>query len=532
MYAKVNCACIDGIDGKMIEVEVDVSNGLPQINIVGLPDSAVRESSERVRSAVKNCKFTFPMERITVNLAPADVRKEGASFDLAIAAGILCASGQLSVPLLDQTLILGELALNGEIRPVPGVLSMADQAVKQGIRRIILPVANAEEAGLIEGIALFPLHHLEELKELGTIDKEPAQLINNINNKWGEYSNRLLEREPFTDPPTEEKDSKKDAQYLDYSDVIGQNQAKRALMIAAAGMHNLLFIGPPGSGKTMLIRRLPTILPELTDSEALEVMKVYSVSGKLHDRTRLLRQRPFRSPHHTVSGAGLIGGGSVPKPGEVTLAHRGVLFLDELPEFTRGVLEVMRQPLEDQRVIIGRARAVTRFPADFMLAASMNPCPCGHLGSDSGGAPCTCSSAKIQQYRSRISGPLLDRIDLHVEVPRVSSLAAAGRPLGSLEMRDRVLRAQSRQRARYAGTGIVFNGELAGRMLRRHCRLTSEGERLLEQSFAALQLSLRAYDRILRIARTIADLEDSDDILTEHAAEAVQYRNLDKKFIP
>ncbi|ANE47524.1 Fis family transcriptional regulator [Paenibacillus swuensis] len=529
MYSKMICACVDGIDGKLIDVEVDVSNGLPQVNIVGLPDSAVRESSERVRSAIKNCRFEFPMERITVNLAPADVRKEGSSFDLAIAIGILSASDQVKLEDPESTLIIGELALNGDVRPVPGVLSMADQARKSGLTRMILPYDNVEEAQFIEGLTLYPIRHLHELHEIVTTGQP---LVSVINNKHVKTPIRELLRQGLFggDPPPPEDSA--DRTTLDYADVIGQQQAKRALMIAAAGMHNLLFIGPPGSGKTMLIRRLPSILPELMDNEALEVTKIYSVSGKLHDRSRLLRERPFRSPHHTVSAGGLIGGGSIPKPGEVTLAHRGVLFLDELPEFTRGVLEVMRQPLEDRHVVIGRARAVVRFPADFMLAASMNPCPCGQLGADPGAAPCTCSLSKIQHYRSRISGPLLDRIDLHVEVPRVTSLAAAGSPLGSREMREKVLAAQSRQRARYAGTGVVFNGELTGNLLRRHCRLRPEGERLLEASFVALQLSLRAHDRILRIARTIADLEDSVAIETAHVAEAVQYRNLDKKYDP
>ena len=479
MYGKIYCACVLGIDGKLIEVEVDVSNGLPQVNVVGLPDSAVRESIERVRSAIKNCKFNFPMERVTVNLAPADVRKEGSSFDLAIAIGILLASGQIQKSALDKMLIIGELALNGHIRPVPGVLSMVDQALKHGLTRVLLPDENAEEASMIPGIELLPIKQLDDVMNLDQLSLNP---INHSHNKVT-------------------IDERNVSSKLDYSDVYGQHQAKRALMIAAAGLHNIIFIGPPGSGKTMLIRRLPSILPELTDSEALEVTKIYSVSGKLKDRPKLIRERPFRSPHHTISTGGLIGGGSSPKPGEVTMAHRGVLFLDELPEFTRNSLEVLRQPLEDRHVIIGRAKAVVEFPADFMLAASMNPCPCGYLGAETASQHCTCSSGRIQQYRAKISGPLLDRIDLHIEVPRIVEVNRLQSGLSSAEMKEAVLNAQVRQQKRYAGSGIVFNSELFGRFLREHCALTQEGERLMEQSFEALQLSLRSYDRILRIAR-------------------------------
>lgn len=516
VYGKMLSACVLGIDGVLVEVETDISNGLPFFQVVGLPDSAIRESTERVRAALKNCGFTFPMERITVNLAPADVRKEGSAFDLAIAAGILSTSGQMGSDWSGEALWIGELSLDGTLRPVPGVLSMVHRAVQHGIRRVVLPEENAREAGLIAGVEVRVIRSLKELGESRTEGSADFRKDDTV---------RRGDIQPLDPCPDHAGPGE------DYADVCGQHQAKRALMIAAAGLHNLLFIGPPGTGKTMLVRRLPTILPDMEDEEALEVTKIYSVAGKLKERGQLIRTRPFRAPHHTVSAGGLIGGGSVPKPGEVSLAHRGVLFLDELPEFGRGTLEVLRQPLEDRSVTIGRARAVYSFPAHLLLAASMNPCPCGYYGSESLMTPCTCSPQKILQYRAKISGPLLDRIDLHVEVPRTryADLAPGdAAPLSSSSMREHVLTARRMQEKRFAGSPYRFNGELSGQSLRRYCRPVPEAGALLAETFEALGLSVRAHDRILKLSRTIADLEESEAILEPHVAEAVQYRNLDK----
>lgn len=510
MYVKMIGASVVGIEGRLIEVEVNICSGLPQVNVVGLADTAVRESVERVRAAVQNGGLRFPLDRITVNLAPADMRKEGSAFDLAIAAGILCASGQMKPDKLENALLIGELALNGEVRGVPGVLPMTEQARASGLRRVIVAQSAVSEARLIDGIEVEGIRSISdwienapaaEAEAVGTSDTVKAPMLKD----WLRH-----EEEP------------------DLADIIGHAHAKRALVIAAAGMHNILFVGPPGTGKTMICRRLPGLLPELDDEESLAVTKIFSVCNKLGDRKGLIRKRPFRSPHHTISTSGLIGGGSVPKPGEVTLAHHGVLFLDEMPEFSRQCLESLRQPLEDREVTIGRARGVCRFPASFMLAASMNPCPCGYYG-DHGPSdrPCQCSESAILRYQSRMSGPLADRIDLQVELPRQSARAGGQTAFTTRQAREMVDEACARQRRRYARFGISRNSELHGPLLRKFAALTPTGEQLLTDVYDRLGLSFRAHDRILKMSRTIADLAGRDAIEPEDIAEAIQFRCLD-----
>ena len=495
-----------GIEAYPVEVEVDIAAGLPSFSTVGLPEGAVKESKDRVKAAIKNAGYDFPTRRITVNLAPADVRKEGSAFDLPIALGILRASGIIPEGPGDSYIFLGELSLDGRVKPIRGALPLAMMARKEGFRGMVLPQANASEAAVVKGIEVIPLKELSEAVGFmrGDIRIEPIKVD-------------LDEVFSASEQPIE-----------DMSEVKGQEHAKRALEVAAAGGHNVLMIGPPGAGKTMLARRLPGILPPLTLEESLETTKVHSVAGLLPEGQALITARPFRAPHHTISDAGLIGGGHFPRPGEVSLAHNGVLFLDELPEFRKNVLEVLRQPLEDGWVSIARATTSITYPARFMLVAAMNPCPCGHYGDPL--KECRCSFQQIQRYRSRLSGPLLDRIDIHIEVPAVKykELTEEEQGEGSPLIRQRVQRARRIQQERFRGEGIYCNAQMRTSHLKRYCILKEDSQRLLEVAMKRLGLSARAYTRILKVARTIADLEAEEDILPHHISEAIQYRSLDR----